>query len=227
MKNAHERLGRVAFTKQTAKHSFNVSTFCDRYASASDGMLDLLSFFGNDAEVASVHAAVFKGERLSVKFPGEKERYFNFDKDPSCYRSALQMPGMRTKLRHLVVISQRIALNGTTGVVYALANDPQIMWNTLVHTLGLPASPAWADWIYDRLDHDEKISLIDSRGISMIGVEATRDYMLKLIKRGVRLGRLPFPEKDQPNRFCRIPMRDALMGHMSMDASLELAAVAA
>jgi hypothetical protein len=227
MKNSHERLGRVTFQKKSAISAFNVSTYCDRYASTGEGTLDLLSFFGNDAEVASIHAAVFKSERICVKFPDEKEHYFNFEKDPSCYRSAIQMPGMKTKLRHLVVVSQKITLNGTTGTVYALSNEPHIVWNTLVHSLGLPATPAWAEWIYQRLDHDEKITPLDCHGLSMVAIETTRDDMLRLIKRGVRLGTLPFPEKDQPTRFCRIPMRDALIGHIPTVASPELAAVTA
>lgn len=227
MKNAHERLGTVAFVKQTAKHSFNVSTHCDRYASASKGTFDLLSFFGNDAEVASVHAAVFKGERLTVTFPEAKAQYFSFEKDPSCYRSAIQMPGMKTKLRHLVIVSPKLKLNGTAGVVYALNDEPQIVWNTLVHSFGLPASPEWADWIYVQLTREKKISPLDCHGLSMVAIQATRDDMLRLIKRGVRIGCLPFPETNQLNRFIRIPMRVVLERHISAVASSELAAVSA
>jgi hypothetical protein len=227
MKNSHERLGKVGFVKQTQKYSYNVSTHCERYASGSDGTLDLLSFFGNDAEVASIHAAIFKEERLSIKFPGEKEQYFAFEKDPSCYRSAIQMPGMKTKLRHLVVVSQRIVLNGTAGVVFALANEPHIIWNTLVHSLGLPASPEWATWIYEHLQNDKLITPLASHGLDMVAIKATRDDMLRLIKRGVRLGYLPFPDTNHSTRFPRIPMRDALEGHFSAVVSPELAAVSA
>jgi hypothetical protein len=156
-----------------------------------------------------------------------KDRYFSFEKDPTCRRSPISLQGMKTKVRHLVVTSQKIELNGTTGVVYALANEPHIIWNTLVHRLGLPASPEWAEWIYARLTKYEKISVMDSHGLSMVAIEATRDDMLRLIKRGVRLGCLPFPETNQLDRFPRIPMCDALEGRISTVASPELAAISA
>ncbi len=224
MKNSHERLGRVTFTKHTQKYSYNVSTHCDRYASGSEGTLDLLSFFGNDAEVASIHAAVFKGERLAIKFPGEKEQYFAFEKDPSSYRSAIQLPAMKTKLRHLVVVSQKVVMNGTAGVVYALANDPHIVLNTLAHTLGLPALPAWAEWVYEWLVNDERITPVAGHGFNMVAIKTTREDMLRLIKRGVRIGRLTFPDTNHAPRFSRIPMRDAIEGRRSV-ASPELAGI--
>lgn len=226
MKNAHERLGQVSFTKHTQTSSTNVSCHCDRYASTADGELDILSFFGNDAEVAAIHAAVFKSDRLGIRFPQEKEHFFTFEKDPVCYRSAIQMPGMKTKLRHLVAISQKIIQNGTLGAVYCLANEPHMVWNTLVHSLGLPASPEWAEWIYDHLMADEKITPLVSHGLSMIAVETTREEMLRLIKHGVEGWHLPFPETNCLNNFPRVPMRDAIKGLTSISVTPELAAYA-
>ena len=75
MKNAHERLGTVTFSKHTQNSSTNVSTHCDRYAINSDGYLQVLSIFGNDAEVAAVHGAIMKANSLRIRFPEAKDRY--------------------------------------------------------------------------------------------------------------------------------------------------------
>lgn len=210
MKNAHERLGTVTFSKHTQNSSTNVSTHCDRYAINSDGYLQILSIFGNDAEVAAVHGAIMKANSLRMRFPEAKNRYASFEKDAVCYRSAIQLPNKKTKLRHIVAVSQNIIQNGSLGTVFCLSSRSDIVWNTLVHTLGLPAMPQWDQWIYQRLVNDEKITPLEGRGISMITIETTRDEMLRLIRLGVTSDDLPFPSTNKPLRFPRIPMREAL-----------------
>jgi hypothetical protein len=170
----------------------------------------VLSLFGNDAEVAAFHGAIVKGEYLRILFPEEEDLHVSFAKDAVCYRSAIQLPGMNTKVRHIVAMSANVIQNGMLGSVYCLSDKPGTVWNTLVHSLGLPAVPEWAGWIHNTLMRKERISPMKGKGLSsMVAINVTRDDMLRLIKLGVETNALLFPATNASVRFPKLDVCDA------------------
>ena len=211
MKNAHLRLGSLLFQKHSESRnaSTNVKTWCDRYA-CDNTQLHIASFFGSDTEMAAFSAAIQEGRQLGVEFPGHNTFHLAMGENAKCYKSQLQVPGRKRKLVHIVAVSEAVQLNGSQECVYCLNDAPQVVWDTLVHVLGLPGAPAWADWIHDQLKAGKKIEPLRSVGMKAVRVNANRFDLMRLIRKGLLKNKLLFPETNAPLPFQARTIPDLL-----------------
>lgn len=101
MLNAHLRLGRLEYSRSTEKTSTHISLHVDRYV-GEGRQAQLLSLFGNDAEVGAITAAIHENHTFNMIFPDGKSQVASFGKDVSCYRGSLSLPGRKQPFRHLI-----------------------------------------------------------------------------------------------------------------------------
>src|SRR6185295_2846735 len=79
MENAHLRMGKVKFVRQTRDTITEVSLHMDRLVAekpaeqCSATQVHLVSVFGGDQEVGAIAAAIADEQRVQISLPGEGE----------------------------------------------------------------------------------------------------------------------------------------------------------
>ena len=143
MQNAHLRLGRLQYTRNTEKTNTQISVHVDHYIGNGE-QAHLLSLFGGDAEIGAIRAAIYETHTFMLTFPNGATKHIGFGPDAACYNGSLSLHGAKRMLRHLVAVSASLAINGTAGPTFIMNIGPEtkeLAWDTVVSLLGLPADP--------------------------------------------------------------------------------------
>ncbi len=200
MQNAHLRLARLSYQRNTEKTNTFISVRISHYIGESE-QAHLLSFFGNDAEVGAITAAVQENHRFELHFPDGSKQRVGFGDDASCYKANLSLPQHKKSLRHVVAVSSWLRNNGSAGRTFLIDGEAEAQgaaWATLVGLLGLPADPCWGDVLLRELREEGKLLPLAGIGCNPTVLHATRDEMLHRIGRAVAENRVPFPEVNGP-----------------------------
>lgn len=206
MENAHLRMGRLKFVRQTKDHTTNVSLHLDRLVaeapaerSGSVG-LHLVSVFGGDQEIGAIAAAAADEQRFVVHMNAE-EFVGTLGEKPILYRASLQIPGRKRPVRHLVAISK--ALFETTMGADAEAkrtilydNSPDFMLHRLAVRFGLPVLPEWAGWFDSELRRRGLVEDLTGLNCSPVAVKGNKIRMLRILSQGLRRRQIQFPPED-------------------------------
>ena len=212
MRNAHLRLGRLEYRRNSGSTNTKISVHVDRYVGEGDDA-HLISLFGGDAEVGAITAAIYEKHTFTVTFPDGGQKVVGFGPDAICYRSSINLQGRKQALRHLIAVSTSLHANGSAGRTFILHLGPdtrQLAWATLVSFLGLPADPRWSGAILEAMWVEKKIQRLDGIGCTPAAIHGTRDELLARIGRARSLGLLAFPEKNGPVLWPRYTIRQAL-----------------
>jgi hypothetical protein len=92
MQNAHLRLGRLQYTRNTEKTNTQISVHVDHYIGNGE-QAHLLSFFGGDAEVGGIRAPIYEKHTFTLTFPNGATKYIGFGPDAACYNGSLSLQG--------------------------------------------------------------------------------------------------------------------------------------
>jgi hypothetical protein len=209
MENAHLRLGLLEYVRITEKTSTRIRLRVDRYM-GEDRQAHLLSVFGNDSDVGAITAAVHEKAAFSLTFPNGETKEVSLGEHPSCYKGAVALPGRKHPVRHLLAVSQELHTNGTAGRTLLLRYRREEAWATLASFLGLPADPAWADYVLAVVERKRRIEEIDGIGCAPVLVSATTEEMLEWIGEGLRTGELAFPSEAGPVAWPRPSIAELL-----------------
>ena len=212
MQNAHLRMGRLEYRRNSVKTDTKISVWVDRNVGEGDDA-HLISLFGGDAEVGAITAAIYEKHTFTVTFPDGKEKVVGFGSDAICYRSSVNLQGRKQALRHLIAVSSSLHANGSAGRTFILQLGPdtrELAWATLVSFLGLPADPRWSGPILEEMWAEKKIRRLDGIGCAPAAIYGTRDELLARLSRARSLGLLPFPENNGPVLWPRYTIWQAL-----------------
>src|SRR6202012_4354043 len=194
MENAHLRLGLLENVRITEKASTRIRLRVDRYI-GEDRQEHLLSVFGTDSDVGAITAAVHEKAAFTLTFPDGRIKDVTLGEHASCYKGAVTLPGRKHPVRHLLAVSEELHTNGTAGRTLLLGYRREEAWATLVSFLGLPADPAWADYILGIVERKKRVEEIDGIGCEPVLVSATTEEMLEWIGEGLQKGALAFPSE--------------------------------
>jgi hypothetical protein len=212
MENAHLRLGRLEYRRNTAKQQTKIWLHIDRFiADQEQGYF--LSAFGYDAEVGAVAAAVHETHHFEIVFPDGKRSKVSFGAKPACNKGVLRVTNSTRPVRHLLVTSAALLANGTAGNTVLMNYESQttdLAWSTLVSLLGVPADPRWAKYILHELERAKKLRPLIGIGCKPAIVQATRDDLMQRISDALKNRTLPFPEKNGPVLWPRFTLDQVL-----------------
>ena len=211
MENAHLRLGLLEYVRITEKTSTRIRLRVDRYM-GEDQQAHLLSVFGNDSDVGAITAAVHEKASFNLTFPDGTIKDVSLGDHASCYKGAVTLPGRKHPVRHLLAVSQELHTNGSAGRTMLLRYRREEAWAALVNFLGLPADPAWADYILGVVERKKRIEEIDGIGCEPVLISATTEEMLEWIGQGLRSHVLAVPDTNSAIRWPRYPIQ-SLFGH--------------
>ncbi len=105
MENAHLRMGKLKFVRQTRDTITEVSLHMDRLVAEKPAekpaephsavQIHLVSVFGGDQEVGAIAAAIADEQRFQISLPGGTELFGLLGEKPVMYRASLQIPGRK------------------------------------------------------------------------------------------------------------------------------------
>src|SRR5437870_13134194 len=107
MRNAHLRMGKLTFVRQTRDTITNISLNLNCLVAElpdprSATLLHLVSVFGGDQDVGAVIAAAQEALRFRIAF-GSQEFVGTLGEKPGVYRASRQVPGRKCPVRHAVL----------------------------------------------------------------------------------------------------------------------------
>jgi hypothetical protein len=213
MQNSHLRLGRLEYQRSSVKTDTHIAVHVSHYVGEKE-QAHLLSYFGNDAEVAAITAAIQENHRFELLFPDGSKQKIGLGVDAACYKGTLNLQEHKKSLRHVVAVSTWLHGNGSAGRTFVINDAPStqdLVWATLVSLLGVPADPRWGTHLLDELRQDNKISPVMGIGCTPSVIQATREEMLERIGRACAGGSIPFPEANGPIVWPPFEMSDLLM----------------
>ena len=106
MQNAHLRMGRLEYRRNSGSTNTRISVHVDRYVGEGDDA-HLISLFGGDAEVGAITAAIHEKHTFTVIFPDGRGKVVGFGPDAICYRGSVNLQGRKQALRHLIICVRR------------------------------------------------------------------------------------------------------------------------
>jgi hypothetical protein len=211
MQNAHLRLGRLEYVRQTEVTNTRVSLHVDRYVGDGE-QAHLLSVFGGDAEVGAIRAAIYEEHAFHVTFPNGTSKTVKLGSDGNCYNGSLSI-GPKQAVRHLVAVSAALQANGSAGVTYLMHLDmetKELAWATLVSLLGVPADPRWGEAVLGGMREDKLIRRLEGIGCNPAIILGTRQDMMDRIGEARKAGLLAFPEENGPILWPNFQLRETL-----------------
>ena len=193
----------------TEKAPTRIRLRVDRYI-GEDRQAHLLSVFGNDSDVGAITAAVHEKAAFSLTFPDGETKDVSLGEHASCYKGAVNLPGRKHPVRHLLAVPQELHTNGSAGRTMLLRYRPEETWATLVSFLGLPADPTWAGHILGIVERKKRIEEIDGIGCQPVLISATTEEVLEWIGDGLCFRVLSFPERNGPIVWPRFVLSASL-----------------
>lgn len=196
MKNAHLRMGKLIFTRQTRETVTNVSLHLHRMIAEplsephASAQLHLISAFGGDQEAGACVAAAQQGLRFQIATPGEHITGTLGEK-PAIYRSSIQIPGRKRPVRHLVMLSQEMAAtalgaDGEARRTVLVDDSPPFVLHRLSVRFGIPVLSEWADWFFRELERRKAVEPLLGLNCAPIVVNATKLRLLRVLSLGLK-----------------------------------------
>jgi hypothetical protein len=217
VKNAHLRFGHLVYTKVLKKTTTRFKVPLDRFIGESESnsqfRAHLISVIGGDTQIAALNAAIANWDWFTVEAPDQTSFYVTLGANAESYRGSLQVDGHKRPLRHLVAISEELAQVGSgknAERTILLHDSAQFAWASLAHVHGLPGTGEWADWIAGELKRLNAVQPLIGIGCSPVLVKGPKSLFMNCISRGLRDGKLQFPEGNGPIEWSRLTLPQML-----------------
>jgi len=176
--------------------NIKVSAYTDLYAyDPEDGALVFISLAGNEQAVKAISSAIIACKTVSIGRAGEPEHLLN-GHPASRYRI------MSTKLvlgsLHQIVADARFYANSDAEsrlvIVPADRQPHEAIYAQVFAPLASPVIPAWAQWLCDRLEQDDRLREMAGT-LRVVEVVADERAIDEVVSEGIRMGRINFNEQ--------------------------------
>ncbi|HET9217265.1 MAG TPA: hypothetical protein VFR18_09820 [Terriglobia bacterium] len=204
MQNAHLRMGKLTFVRQTRDTITNITVPLNcLVAEPADPRaartLHLVSVFGGDQDIGAVIAAAHEGLRFKLAF-ADQEIIGTLGEKPVIYRASLQIPERKRPVRHAVLLS-KVFFETTFGansearrtVIYD--DTPDFVLHRLAVRFGLPVLPEWAEWFSVELRRRGMVEELVGLNCDPIAVKGTKLRLLRILSQGLRRKAIAIPSE--------------------------------
>src|SRR5579864_7024184 len=207
MKNAHLRFGWLTYVKMTEKTTTHFKLRLDRFVGEvlpdppRQAKAHVISVVGSDTQISAMAAAVALGDRFMVEGPGVTPIRVCLERNAQSLKGALQLPGRKKPLRHLIGTSEEFAttsVSSNTTRTLLIDGSPDFVWGSLAQIHGLPGVPEWATWFYGQLERHRAITPVLGLGCQPVLIKGDKEQFLCWLGRGVHSGELTLPTDTGP-----------------------------
>jgi len=202
MQNAHLRMGKLTFVRQTRDTITNVTVglnglVAEPRDSSSAATLHLVSAFGGDQDVGAIIAAAHEGLRFRVSI-GAREFIGTLGEKPVIYRASLQIPERKRPVRHAVLLSKTLfettlGANSEARRTVLYDDTPDFVLHRLAVRFGLPVLPEWAEWFSAELRRRGMVEELIGLNCNPIAVSGTKLRLLRVLSQGLRRKTIEIP----------------------------------
>jgi hypothetical protein len=202
MKNAHLRFGWLTYVKSTEKTTTRIQLRLDRLIGEvlpdppRQAKAHLISVIGADTQIAAISAAISLGDRFMVEGPEVDPIRVCLERNAQCFKGSIQVPGRKKPLRHLIGISEELALVNTSSNserTLLAGSDKQFVWASVAHIYGIPGIPEWADWFAEELTTHHALIHALGIGCDPVIVRGEKKQFLDWLSWGVESGVIRLP----------------------------------
>jgi hypothetical protein len=205
MQNAHLRMGKLTFVRQSRDTITNVTVGLNcLVAEAADSphsatSLHLMSVFGGDQDVGAVLAAAHEALRFNVAIEAG-EFIGTLGEKPVIYRASLQIPERKRPVRHAVLLSKvffetTLGANGEARRTVLYDDTSEFVLNRLAVRFGLPVLPEWAEWFGVELRRRGMVEELIGLNCNPIAVKGTKLRLLRILSQGLRRKAIAIPSE--------------------------------
>jgi hypothetical protein len=205
MQNAHLRMGRLTFVRQTRDTITTVTVGLNCVIaevppeSRTATALHLISVFGGDQDIGAVVGAAQEGFRFDLAFGG-LDFIGTLGEKPVVYRASLQIPGRKRPVRHAVFLSRAffettLGANGEARRTVLFDSGPEFVLHRLAVRFGLPVLPKWAEWFHADLHRRGMIEKLVGLNCSPVVVKGTKLRMLRILSQGLKRRAIGIPSQ--------------------------------
>ncbi len=226
MKNAHLRFGRLIYTRVLKKTTTRIRLPLDRFIGERESnscvKAHLISALGGDTQIAALSAAIANRDSFTIEAPDLASFPIALGANAECYRGSLQIEGHKRPLRHIVAISEELAQLGSsknTERTILLDGSPLFVWGSLARIHGIPGREEWSDWVVAELDRLGAVQPLIGSGCNPVLVKGPKGLFMNCISRGLREGKLRFPESNGPVNWFQFSIPQLLSAET--DASVK------
>jgi hypothetical protein len=206
MDNAHLRLGRLTFVRQTKDHATNISLYLDRLVAetpterSTSADLHFVSTFGGDQEIGAISAAIADGQHFHVHVHAA-EFVGSLGEKAVLYRSSLQIPSRKRPVRHLVALSKTLfqttlGADGEARRTILYDNSPSFLLHRLAGRFGLPVLPEWAEWFHSELRRRRLVEDLIGFNCAPVAVKGNKIRLLRILSQGLRRHQIQLPPEN-------------------------------
>ncbi len=194
MQNAHLRMGKLTFARQTRDTITNITVglsclVAEPPDSHSATTLHLVSVFGGDQDIGAVLAAAHEALRFRVT-TDTQDLLGTLGEKPVIYRTSVQIPDRKRPVRHAVLLS-KVFFETTFGansearrtVLYDDASE--FLLHRLAVRFGLPVLPEWAEWFGAELRRRGMVEDLVGLNCNPVAVKGTKLRLLRILSQGL------------------------------------------
>ena len=202
MQNAHLRMGKLTFVRQTRDTITNVTVglnglVAEPADSISAATLHMVSVFGGDQDVGAIIAAAHEGLRFRVSI-GAREFMGTLGEKPVIYRASLQIPERKRPVRQAVLLSKNffettLGANSEARRTVLYDDTPDFVLHRLAVRFGLPVLPEWAEWFSAELRRRGMVEELIGLNCNPIAVSGTKLRLLRILSQGLRRKTIEIP----------------------------------
>jgi hypothetical protein len=143
-------------------------------------------------------------------FRMEEHGKFSLGQGALCHRGSFNIPGRKHAVRHTIALSEEMRGMTSLAKTFFLRADHHEVWTALVHRLGLPAVPEWAEDMVQILENQNRIRSLEGIACAPILVSARGEEILGWMEAGVAVGMQRFPEVNAPIQWANKPLAEVL-----------------
>ncbi len=178
--------------------NIKVSAYTDLYAyDPEDGAVLFISLAGNEQAVKAISSAIIACKTFGIRREEQPEHLLN-GHPASPYRI------MSTKLAggslHQIVADSRFWANSNAEsrlvIIPADTESHEAIYSQVLAPLASPVIPAWAQWVCERLQQDERLREMAGtlRVAEVVVDERTID---DIVSEGIRMGQITINEQGE------------------------------
>jgi len=205
MQNAHLRMGKLTFVRQSRDTITNITVALNCLVaeppdSRASTTLHLVSVFGGDQDIGAVIAAAHEGLRFKLAF-ADQEFVGTLGEKPVIYRASLQIPERKRPVRHAVLLSkvffETTFANSEARRTVIYDDTPDFVLHRLAVRFGLPVLPEWAEWFSVELRRRGMVEELIGLTCDPIAVKGTKLRLLRILSQGLRRKAIAMPQDVQ------------------------------
>jgi hypothetical protein len=231
MKNAHLRFGWLTYVKSTEKTTTSIKLRLDRFIGEvlpdppRQAKAHLISVIDGDTQIASVSAAISRGDRFIVEGQGVEPIRVCLERNAQCFKGSVQLAGRKKPLRHLIALSEEFAsgnVSASSGRTLLASSENQFVWASLAHIHGIPGMPDWADWFADELETHKAIRRVLGIGCAPVLVKGEKEQLPSWLSWGVESGAIRFPVGTGAIRWPSLGLKGHFLPRQYLSSAIVL-----